>query len=643
VGSLLVGLGLLVRAAFERQRAPSPEDLFRCFWLGFAAALGVLQAWNLWLPVDARASALLALAGLVGLVSSRALLSPALRRVARDRWPAAIACALAVWFADQALRAPDLFDTGNYHLAAIRWATDYATVRGLGNLDPRLAFNNSSFLYQAALEQGFWRGRSSHVGNGLLLLAFTVFCAVRASRARPGPSGGGAAGLLPALYLTPAVVLLLGIGIWNPETDTPAALLGLVVGWMLLDFAELHATRSSATNAFNALTACALVAAAPTVKLSLLFYCAFAWLAVQVLWLRAPGVPPRVRARVALACVALPVGFGLVWSARSVLLSGYPLFPSSFAPASVDWRVPGVYAEGVRYLIEVFARAPYHETILGERFDWLGYWVAFSLRGSKFLGLLPSLLVVASAALLARSRRAPPRDIVVALAPAVLSLPVWFLTAPSFRFGGALLWTLAAQLASLVAARLATPPAARRALALVAILPVAAIGHDVYLARGQSGGSLARSALARLWVPPGPDHGFHPVYRPALVSRCNSSGLELHVPAIADRSIPAWKDWVVWDGPLPAATEVSPYLALRGPTLASGFAAREPAGPWAERNAAAVARAYLEEHGSLRRTAIRLGVSPRVIREAFAASGADVASVRRAPGAGPDPFREGSR
>ena len=58
------------------------------------------------------------------------------------------------------------------------------------------------------------------------------------------------------------------------------------------------------------------------------------------------------------------------WTARNVVLSGYPLYPTALLPFSVDWRVPVEQVAGERAWIEASARMlntniVYPGTVLG--------------------------------------------------------------------------------------------------------------------------------------------------------------------------------------------------------------------------------------------------------------------------------------
>ena len=57
----------------------------------------------------------------------------------------------------------------SYHVQAVKWAKAYPVVPGIANLHGPLAFNNSSFLYDAMVDSGWWEGRGYHVANAVLL------------------------------------------------------------------------------------------------------------------------------------------------------------------------------------------------------------------------------------------------------------------------------------------------------------------------------------------------------------------------------------------------------------------------------------------------------------------------------------------
>lgn len=74
------------------------------------------------------------------------------------------------WIASRAMIPPTNYDSGLYHLSAIRWINEYPIVPGLGNLHGRLAFNSSFFTYVAALNLYPYFGNGRSIANSFLML-----------------------------------------------------------------------------------------------------------------------------------------------------------------------------------------------------------------------------------------------------------------------------------------------------------------------------------------------------------------------------------------------------------------------------------------------------------------------------------------
>ena len=153
-----------------------PSDFIWSFWIGLGTILGLLQAWHLRWPIDGYAlSAVL----LVGLVLCLAALPPLFACIARLRiWDVRAYLLLlllcAIWIADRAAGSDAFYDAGLYHLAAMKWASQYAIVPGLANLHLRLGFTSSVHLLAAMMNQGVWAGNGNHVLNGFFLVSLAA-------------------------------------------------------------------------------------------------------------------------------------------------------------------------------------------------------------------------------------------------------------------------------------------------------------------------------------------------------------------------------------------------------------------------------------------------------------------------------------
>lgn len=550
-GCLFIGLGSLARPPGDAPGLPPPV-LFRCFWVGWAAAVVFLQIWHFWLPVNSLALALVVLAGVGGLVRLG-------RQGAPRDWPrfpgrllyVLLGGLLLLWVANHALHPPRNIDSGLYHLQAIRWTVSYPLVPGLGNLHGRLAFNNSYFLYPALLAAGPWAGRVSHFANSLLVAVFLLYALWCAFQVPRTPYPRQLSYLYTAFFLAPVLDKVYRYNLASPSPDLALFLLGAVLSGLLVDLV-LTPPASPATASPAAAAAVFLAAAGVTLKSAFLPLGLGLGGGALYLWVRrAPPAAGRRPLLWAAGCLLLVV---LPWLGRGVVLSGYPLYPAAVGAFPVQWRLPAAQARQEADWIRGYARDPqqdYRQVL--DNWRWLGPWLqraAVSYDVAAPLALLT--LTGVAAALYARRRRAAgvrPPAAVLLLTPPLLSILAWFLAAPDPRLVGAAFWMVAAAAAVLVLRRFSPLPVPPRALLVVGAL--------------YAGVALAPLLPHLSLVAPGPDYGFHPTPVAFLDTRLTASGLALHVPR--DRGL-------CWDAGLPCTPFPNPGLRWRRPgDLGGGF------------------------------------------------------------------------
>ncbi|HVN77008.1 MAG TPA: hypothetical protein VMT19_11870 [Thermoanaerobaculaceae bacterium] len=552
------GLGQLLLRIWraERRRDLAPDTTA---WIGWGAAVAVIQIWHLALRPGWVLALLLCCAGAVGLLlareEARALASSAWRSHAGVVVTVALA---AVWLANTSLAAPRNGDSGLYHFQAVRWAAAFPDVPGLANLLGRLGFTSSYTLYLALPEALAGIGRACHLANAALFLlpiARGAWALARlADRRRPWRAGT----VFDALAVLPLVERVWSEQVLTSATpDLPVFVLGIVATSLLLrTFEEPHEGAAGA----RAAAVVWLAAVGVTVKLSFAgFAAAAAALAVVAQRRAARRERAGAEASVALVPLALSCAAVLVpWLARSMVLSGYPLYPFPGISVPVDWRLPRAAALEDYNWVRSWARHPgadWH-AVLGSS-TWFPGWLR-RVTGSTHTLLtfcLPLGLAAGAAIaspLVARKRPGALR-LAVAAAPAVVSLVLWFLAAPEPRLAGSAAWCLGLGLAAIAVAS-AFPDGPMRAFRTLALLAGGIVLATFVVELRQRG---------LLPVAAGPDAGFHPARAVETATVPTAWGLEVHVPIGTAEC---------WNAPLPCTPWLDPALRLRRDgDLASGF------------------------------------------------------------------------
>lgn len=398
---LFIGVGLW----FSR-RSP-----FRAFWYGWLAVIVTGQIWNLLAPWHTLAQVAVFSAGLAGLWRYRLTVA---RWLHDYRIP--LLALLLVWclFANAAIGTQDKttigFDTGLYHIQSVRWIQTSAAPVGLGNLHERLAFNNGFSFYPALFMTGSYQDTGYGLAYGLLF-------------------GVTIAGFIDAVMRRAT------------HWQIAAILLGLIAFECV--FAPLYGLMTD-----------------PAIWLlsAVLF-----WEVIQrdyerrFVWLMA-GVMVSIK----MSAVILALGFALItlrrrehllnsgWAAlailpailRSIIVSGYALFPLAATRMPVSWAMPVEKVQDTADWIASWARtstAP-PEVVLNNP-NWISdYWLWHTTHGLNILAYFgPALMTVIVLGLLSHRRKPMHWDLLAVL---LLAVVYWFFSAPDIRFAGLILWLI---------------------------------------------------------------------------------------------------------------------------------------------------------------------------------------------------------
>jgi hypothetical protein len=551
----LIGVGSLFRGLLSR-------DYFfaDAFWMGLCVCVGVLEIWNLFLPITSWVTIFLLSAALFGHLVNRSVLLDNIR--ARSRPSSSLVLSgvsIVLFIAFRATGPCDHVDTGLYGASAVRWILTYPAVPGLANLHGRLGFNSSVFLCTAALGQGVWRDLAYHLFTGFGLAAMCITILPPCTRViRRSPTS--ATDWFHSILAIPVFFWAARSRIVGAQTDEPATIVCLVAAGIVFDALRLkrgNAEGNSETPRIAVATS--LFALAVTFKLSTIVFALLAWcLAFRWIWTTSRSLPKR-RMYIA-GALAVTLAILLPWSARGIILSGYPFFPVTALSLPFNWRTPpdvaNWYAAGVRS----WGRIPDASPSDTQGLAWVGAWLSRAVRNRVSFQVplvisLGGLAVALGFRIRGKFRAACPW--LWLLLPSLAGAGFWFMASPDMRFGQFAIWTAAGTLGS---------------WGIVAATSERRGGHT----------GAAMAVLLGLLVWCLISFGWKEPYRtlgsvrelPALPKaevgvRRTISGLGVYVPAQGN---------LCWDAPLPCTPYFDETLRLRrGPSMRWGFTSEQQA------------------------------------------------------------------
>ncbi len=360
-------------------------------------------------------------------------------RLVSFAWKIAVgAIGLAVvYFAFAALGPVTNYDTGLYHLGAIRYSAEYSTIPGLANLYFPFGYSNAQVPVSALLSNGPWGLNGFRLFNGFLIFLVGIELFLRVlSGTRDRRSGPGILVLFVGFVvaLVPLVALA-DFWVTSPTQDAAVFVLTVVASAYLVD--AVHSRRNWVSAAVTlGVLAITLVLFRPTAAF-------FALMALAVVVLL--GIRRKSSRRGFGRGGSLVIGVGILAlgfsTARDYFLSGWFQYPLSLFSFPVEWKA----ADPTRYR-EVtlgFHRNPNEmwESVSG--FNWVGVWFVGRFSQWETYLFLLLLLSVAVLAIAVRPGRIAWRGMLVSLAPSLVAVLAWFVvTPPSYRFAWGPLFTL---------------------------------------------------------------------------------------------------------------------------------------------------------------------------------------------------------
>ena len=170
VTAFLTGYGLC--AVIHKGMGYRVKDISCIVALGLVTVTVYAQIFSLFYKVGAAANLMLVVVCIVIAVGAGHQIAALLTERWKGKgiaWKIAMALSVVVWCFCTS-RGYMHYDSDLYHAQSIRWIEEYGIVKGLGNIHVRFAYNSSFFALSALYSMKFLTGHSLHTVNGLMAL-----------------------------------------------------------------------------------------------------------------------------------------------------------------------------------------------------------------------------------------------------------------------------------------------------------------------------------------------------------------------------------------------------------------------------------------------------------------------------------------
>ncbi len=449
------------------------------------------------------------------------------------------------------------YDSGLYHLGAIKYAGDYATIPGLANLYFPFGYNTSLYPVSAFLGNGPWNGNGFRLFNGFLIVLLVVDVVLRLARTKnvKGKRSTGTYFLVIAIPLTLVpLVSLSDYWVTSPSSDAAVLVITLISVAYLLD--ALTQKNNMVANASVSFTAAVIAfSLRPTMVVFLI--------ALSMVLIYRVIQIKSIRWIYLLIPAALGIILLATQSTRDYLLSGWLQYPLSL----ISFNVPWLASDPIWNRDATLGNARNPADIWGsvEGFAWVGPYLS-RLPSQWETFFVAGLAALAIALLLLNSKFGKPlrwKTIMIALLPATAGVITWFFfSPPTFRFGWGVVFSFSLILIAFPLKAIVekgTLKLTRALMPALAFMLVGLVGFNL-ATRFQSDTITENNT----WSvgPISIDYKLSPITPMQIVEQELASGLVVTSPTESDQC---------WDNYPLCSPIVAPSLSLRGQNLQEGF------------------------------------------------------------------------
>lgn len=459
----LFGLGFIgIGTWFYRLIDKSHFSPAWAFWAGWGITISILQIWHFLMPINDDIVTILILLGIMSILINYQLFLRVIFPITPTKFLWAILIILiTIYIANRATYSTSDytafgFDAGFYHLPVIEWFSQHPIIIGLGNVHTRFGFSNAHFLYGALFNRDDFLDKPYILMNSLLYVVFlsqTTWSILTIWESKEKPIEH----IFRALCL-PFVLMWMfwrsaeGLGVSSTSNDVPIFMLGILLVGRVLSVIESHKITR-----LDILMMTVLVCVGITIKFS--FVVLGGLLLALALGLFIYHHPKNYRI---LGMVITIGAFILIpMMIRSVIMTGYPLYPLTIGGIDVDWRIntqTALYeSEHIQTFGRVLGDTPMYDTLINNpNADWLSFWLEKSARDYPVFFYTPVILFVIGFILLIGKRKIRITQVIV-MDMLIISIAFWFISAPLWRLSGGVTWLLGAGLMAMGVTRFYKP------------------------------------------------------------------------------------------------------------------------------------------------------------------------------------------
>ena len=426
--TIFIGYGQALLCSFKLQ---SPILSTDSLWIGFCFTFFFIEVTHLILPINNKFSLFYFSVGCLFTFYFNSLKSITLIHIniikiyfiKKNTFYSLLFFILISLMMLKAMESPSNYDSGLYHLNSIRWINEFAVIPGIGNIHPRLAFNQSWFGLAALLNiTPLFNYGYAVIGLLLLIMSFIQITDNKLLFKLQGHS------LFNLILILTLIINLKQIS--SPTPDLAINILEIIVTFYLLQLVQIDKSDVSLIKR-KFLVLVVLSITIVTIKLSGLVFSLFCIL--LGIYLTYNLIPLKV----ALGYLIIFSFFiGLPHILTGYLLSGVPLFPSTIAGIwSFDWAMTSDSLQNLTRWIYCWARAPGEACMSSlDNWKWIPHWVSrFPL--DKTIILISSIIMLFSSVIY--NLQNPNKKITqigLCTLPCLTSIVFWFFTAPDPRF-----------------------------------------------------------------------------------------------------------------------------------------------------------------------------------------------------------------